>query len=156
MIGQVHVLLVEDNPADIEFIRQTLASGKFKIKLSVAKDGVEAIDLLDRAGSWSEPGFPTLILLDLKLPRKDGRQVLAVIKGDDRFRRIPVIVLSSSDSEMDIANCYNLGANAYVVKPIDLASFRAAIRALEEFWLATCDLPRRDGHSLATAIGYEV
>jgi two-component system, chemotaxis family, response regulator Rcp1 len=154
MTGQVHVLLVEDNAADVDFIRRTLTSETFKIKLSVARDGVEAIEFLDRAGSWSEPGFPTLILLDLNLPRKDGRQLLAVIKGDDRFRRIPVVILSSSDSENDITNCYNLGANCYIVKPADLASFRTAMRTLEEFWLGLCALPRREGHSLAAAIGY--
>jgi two-component system response regulator len=96
MISAIHILLVEDNAADVDLTREALASTKFDIKLSVAKDGVEAIDFLNGAGTWSEPGHPTLILLDLNLPRKDGRQVLAVIKGHDEFRRIPVVILSSS------------------------------------------------------------
>jgi two-component system, chemotaxis family, response regulator Rcp1 len=96
---------------------------------------VEAIEFLNGMGSWSEPGHPTLILLDLNLPRKDGRQVLAVIKNNDAFRRIPVVILSSSDSEKDITSCYNLGANCYIVKPTGLLAFRAAVRGLEEFWL---------------------
>jgi CheY-like chemotaxis protein len=155
MISAIHVLLVEDNAADVDLTRETLAATKFEINLSVAKDGIEAIDFLNDAGSWSEPGQPTLILLDLNLPRKDGRQVLAVIKSDDALRRIPVIILSSSDSEKDITSCYNLGANCYIVKPTGLLAFRAAVRGLEEFWLGAVTLPRRNGHSMATAIGYE-
>jgi CheY-like chemotaxis protein len=149
-----HVLLVEDNEADIDLTRDALDSTRFDIKLSVAKDGVEAIEFLDGVGSWSEPGHPTLILLDLNLPRKNGRQVLAVIKGHEQFRRIPVVVLSSSDSEKDITSCYELGANCYIVKPVELHAYRAIIRTLEDFWLSTARLPRREGHTLATAIGY--
>ena len=154
MTDGIHVLLVEDNPADVDLTRETLATTKFEIKLSVAKDGVEAIEFLHGAGSWSQPGNPTLILLDLNLPRKDGRQVLAVIKGDDLFRRIPVVVLSSSDSEKDIISCYNLGANCYIVKPIELRAYRALVRRLEDFWLGAAALPRREGHSAASRIGY--
>jgi two-component system, chemotaxis family, response regulator Rcp1 len=156
MINAIHVLLVEDNAADIDLTSEMLASTNFNIKLSVAKDGVEAIDFLNGAGSWSEPGHPTLILLDLNLPRRDGRQVLAVIKGDDLFRRIPVVILSSSDSEKDITSCYQLGANSYVVKPVELQAYRAAVRKLEDFWLSTATLPRRDGHSMSTHIGYRM
>lgn len=154
MIRGVHVLLVEDNAADIDLTRETLASTRYNITLSVAKDGVEALELLHGAGNWSQPGYPTLILLDLNLPRKDGRQVLAVIKTDDLLRRIPVIVLSSSDSEKDITNCYSLGANCYIVKPVELRAYRAIVRMLEDFWLGAAVLPRREGHSEATAIGY--
>jgi chemotaxis family two-component system response regulator Rcp1 len=154
MINAIHVLLVEDNAADIDLTSEMLASTNFNIKLSVAKDGVEAIDFLNGAGSWSEPGHPTLILLDLNLPRRDGRQVLAVIKGDDLFRRIPVVILSSSDSEKDVASCYQLGANSYVVKSVELQAYRAAVRKLEDFWLGTATLPQRDGHSTSTHIGY--
>ncbi|MEA2345910.1 MAG: hypothetical protein QOF63_4079 [Thermoanaerobaculia bacterium] len=155
MISAVHILLVEDNAADVDLTRDALASTKFDIKLSVAKDGVEAIDFLNGAGTWSEPGHPTLILLDLNLPRKDGRQVLAVIKGHDEFRRIPVVILSSSDSEKDITSCYHLGANCYVVKPVELRAYRAIVGTLEDFWLGAASLPQRDGHSMATRIGYE-
>jgi two-component system, chemotaxis family, response regulator Rcp1 len=154
MTNTIHVLLVEDNMADVDLTREVLASTNFEIKLSVAKDGVEAIDFLNGAGSWSEPGYPTLIVLDLNLPRKDGRQVLAVIKNDDLFRRIPVVVLSSSDSEKDITSCYHLGANSYIIKPAELHTYRAAVRKLEDFWLGTASLPKRDGHSVATHIGY--
>jgi chemotaxis family two-component system response regulator Rcp1 len=154
MMRRIHVLLVEDNAADADLTRETLASTRFDIKLSIAKDGVEAIDFLNNAGSWSEPGQPTLILLDLNLPRKDGRQILAVLKSDDLFRRIPVVILSSSDSEKDITSCYQLGANCYIVKPVELQAYRAIVRTLEDFWLGAAKLPRRDGHSMATAIGY--
>jgi two-component system, chemotaxis family, response regulator Rcp1 len=150
----IHILLVEDNMADVDLTREVLASTSFKIKLSVAKDGIEAIDLLNGAGNWSEPGYPTLIVLDLNLPRKDGRQVLASIKSDDLLRRIPVVVLSSSDSKKDITSCYQLGANSYIIKPAELNAYRAAVRNLEEFWFGTASLPHRDGHSLATHIGY--
>jgi chemotaxis family two-component system response regulator Rcp1 len=156
MINAIHVLLVEDNAADIDLTREMLASTNFDIKLSVAKDGVEAIDFLNGAGSWSEPGQPTLILLDLNLPRRDGRQVLAIIKSDDLFRRIPVVVLSSSDSEKDITSCYQLGANGYVVKPVELQAYRAAVQKLEDFWLGTATLPQRSGHSMSTHIGYRL
>jgi chemotaxis family two-component system response regulator Rcp1 len=154
MTKAIHVLLVEDNEADVELTRDMFASTKFDIKLSVARDGIEAIDFLNGSGKWSQPGQPTLILLDLNLPRKDGRQVLAVIKSNDKFRRIPVVVLSSSDSDKDITNCYNLGANCYIVKPHDLQSYRAVVRTLEDFWLGTVSLPLCEGHSNATGIGY--
>jgi chemotaxis family two-component system response regulator Rcp1 len=154
MTDGIHVLLVEDNAADVDLTRETLVATKFQIKLSVARDGVEAIEFLHGAGNWSEPGHPTLILLDLNLPRKDGRQVLAVIKGDDLFRRIPVVVLSSSDSEKDIVSCYNLGANCYIIKPIDLPAYRALVRRLEDFWFGAVALPRRQGHSTASTVGY--
>jgi chemotaxis family two-component system response regulator Rcp1 len=100
----INVLLVEDNAADVDLTREMLSSTKFDIKLSVATDGVEAIDYLNGVGSWSEPGHPTLILLDLNLPRKDGRQVLAVLKTHDELRRIPVVILSSSNSKKDITS----------------------------------------------------
>jgi two-component system, chemotaxis family, response regulator Rcp1 len=155
MSSEIHLLLVEDNEADVDLTRATLSATKFDIKLSVAKDGVEAIDFLNGAGPWSEQGQPTLILLDLNLPRKDGRQVLAVIKSDDLLRRIPVVILSSSDAERDITSCYNLGANCYIVKPTELRAYREIVRTLEDFWLGSAKLPRRNGHSDATRIGYE-
>ncbi len=154
MIGTVHVLLVEDNPADVDLTREMLASSKFDVKLSVAKDGGEAIDFLSSVANGPEAGHPTLILLDLNLPRKDGRQVLGVLKGQDEFRRIPVIILSSSDSDRDVTSCYNLGANCYMVKPIDLQAYRELVRILEGFWLGAAKLPQHEGHSMATGIGY--
>ena len=156
MNKEIHVLLVEDNEADVELTRDMLATNQFDIKVSVAKDGIEAIDFLNGAGSWSEPGHPTLVLLDLNLPRKDGRQVLAVLKSHDELRRIPVVVLSSSDSEKDITSCYHLGANCYMVKPIDLQAYRTIVRTLEDYWLGAASLPHREGHSDATRIGYGI
>jgi CheY-like chemotaxis protein len=155
MTLQIHVLLVEDNAADVDLMRDMLAASRFQIRLSVAMDGVEAINFLDGAGSWSEPGRPTFILLDLNLPRKDGRQVLAILKSNDLFRRIPVVVLSSSDSERDITTCYDLGANCYIVKPTELRTYRELVGTLEDFWLESVALPRREGHSSATRIAYE-
>ena len=150
----INILLVEDNAADVDLTREMLSSTKFNIKLSVAIDGVEAIDyLLKGAGSWSEPGYPTLVLLDLNLPRKDGRQVLAILKNHDELRRIPVVVLSSSDSKRDITSCYHLGANCYIVKPVELQAYRALVRTLEEFWLGSAELPHREGHSVDTMVG---
>lgn len=152
MISPIHILLIEDNPADADLTCEVL-SARFKVELSVAKDSIEALEFLHGAGSWSE-GFPTLILLNLNLPRNDGRQLLAILKGDELFRHIPVVVLSSSDSEKDITSCYHLGANSYITKPNDLQGYRAMVHALEAFWLGNVKLPRRDGHSMATRIGY--
>jgi CheY-like chemotaxis protein len=155
MINTINVLLVEDNAADVDLTREMLSSTKFDIKLSVATDGVEAIDYLNGVGSWSEPGQPTLILLDLNLPRKDGRQVLAVLKSHTELRRIPVVILSSSNSKKDVTSCYHLGANCYIVKPVELDAYRALVRRLEDFWLGSAELPQREGHSMATRIGFE-
>jgi two-component system, chemotaxis family, response regulator Rcp1 len=155
MTETIYVLLVEDNAADVDLTREMLSSTKFNIKLSVATDGVEAIDYLNGVGSWLEPGHPTLILLDLNLPRKDGRQVLAVLKNHDELRRIPVVILSSSNSKKDITSCYHLGANCYIVKPVELQAYRAIVRTLEDFWLGSAELPHREGHSVATRIGFE-
>lgn len=149
----IHILLVEDNPADADLTSETLMSTNENIDLSIAKDGVEALELLHNDGSWCDPGRPTLILLDLNLPRKDGRQVLALIKSHDLLRRIPVVVLSSSDSENDVTSCYQLGANCYIAKPGDLQAYRAVVRSLEEFWLGKVTLPRRDSHSMDDRIG---
>lgn len=154
MNKKIHILLVDHSDADIELTRDMLTSTKFDIDLSVAKDGVEAIDFLTRDLNWASGGCPALILLDLNLPRKDGRQVLAIIKGHDELRRIPVVVLSSSDSDKDITSCYNLGANCYIVKPVELQAFRDILRKLEGFWLGAAALPRREGHSAATGIGF--
>lgn len=149
----IHVLVVEDNPADADLTSETLRE-HVDVQVSVAKDGVEALAILDNDGSWSERGRPTLVVLDLNLPRKDGRQVLAVLKTHDLLRRIPVVILSSSESDKDITSCYELGANCYITKPVDLQAFRAVVRSVEDFWLGKATLPHRDGHSIATRIGY--
>jgi chemotaxis family two-component system response regulator Rcp1 len=151
----INILLVEDNAADVDLTREMLSTTKFDIRLSVATDGVEALDYLNGTGNWSEPGHPTLILLDLNLPRKDGRQVLAVLKTHAELRRIPVIILSSSNSKRDVTSCYHLGANCYIVKPVELDAYRGVVQRLEDFWLGSAELPRREGHSMATRIGFE-
>ena len=153
MPRSVHVLLVEDNPADADLTSEVLTES-IDVQVSLAKDGVEALELLEQDGDWSAPGRPTLILLDLNLPRKDGRQVLSILKTHDLLRRIPVVVLSSSESDKDITSCYELGANCYITKPVDLQTFRAAVRAIEQFWLGKARLPTREGHSVATKIEY--
>jgi chemotaxis family two-component system response regulator Rcp1 len=152
----INVLLVEDNPGDVDLTRETLTSPLYDIKLSVACDGIEAMNMLNAVSSWSDPGRPTIILLDLNLPRKDGRQVLACIKSHDLLQRIPVVVLSSSDSEKDITSCYQLGANCYITKPTGLQAYRDMMRTLQEFWLGSATLPQRSGHSLATEIAYKL
>jgi two-component system, chemotaxis family, response regulator Rcp1 len=156
MRRRIHVLIIEDNPADADLTSDTLTAASDDIQVSLAKDGVEALELLHNDGSWSAQGRPTLILLDLNLPRKDGRQVLAVLKAHDLLRRIPVVILSSSDSDKDVTSCYELGANCYITKPVDLQAYRATVRALEDFWLSRARLPRRDGHSIETRIGHEL
>jgi two-component system, chemotaxis family, response regulator Rcp1 len=147
-----HILLVEDNPADADLTSETLAEC-LDVDISLAKDGVEALEILNNDGSWSAQGRPTLILLDLNLPGKDGRQVLAVLKTHALLRRIPVVILSSSDSDRDITSCYELGANCFITKPLDLQAFRDTVRMVEQFWLGRARLPRRDGHTMETRIG---
>jgi len=154
MPQRIHILLVEDNPADADLTSETLTESA-DVDVSIARDGVEALHLLEQEGDWSNNGRPTLILLDLNLPRKDGRQVLAVLKTHDMLRRIPVVILSSSESDNDITNCYELGANCYITKSVDLQTFRATVRSVEDFWLGQARLPRREGHSVATRIGFE-
>jgi two-component system, chemotaxis family, response regulator Rcp1 len=140
-----HLLLVEDNPADVELARETLAGSKLHLELSVASDGVQAIEYLRGTGRAAGRTRPDLILLDLNLPRKDGRQVLSEIKSDVVLRRIPVVVLTSSEAERDIARSYDLGANCYVTKPLDLRAFQAIVHQVETFWFTIVKLPPEAG-----------
>jgi len=140
-VKPIHVLLVDDNPADIDLTREALESSKLHIDLDVVMDGVEAMDFLKRRGSFAEGARPDLILLDLNLPRKDGRQVLAEIKEDEALRGIPVVILTSSDADVDIAVSYQLGANCYVTKPVNLSAFQNIVHALEGFWFTVVKLP---------------
>ena len=139
-LDTIHVLLIEGN--DLAF--EMLTSTKFKIKLSTAKDSVQAMEILCRDGSYSHRWHRTLILLDLDCPHKDSRQVLSILKNDEQLRHIPVVVLASSASETDIASCYHLGANCYLVKPSDLHAYQALMRTLEAFWLGAVRLPRHE------------
>ena len=141
MTGQqkpLEILLVEDNPADVRLTEEAFREGKIHNALYVAKDGVEAMDVLTRRGKYADAVRPDLILLDLNLPRKDGREVLAEIKADPSLMRIPVVVLTTSRAEMDIVKTYNLHCNCYVVKPVD---FDHVIHSIENFWLTAVTLP---------------
>ena len=137
----LEILLVEDNPADVRLTREAFREGKILNNLMVAKDGVEALDVLRRRGSHTDTPRPDLILLDLNLPRKDGREVLAEIKSDPALMRIPVVVLTTSRAEIDIVKSYNLHANCYVVKPVDLDQFISVIKSIDNFWLTAVTLP---------------
>jgi two-component system, chemotaxis family, response regulator Rcp1 len=135
--NHLEILLVEDNPADVRLTQEAFRVSKVHSVLSVVRDGVEAMDFLRRAGSYTDAGRPDLIILDLNLPRKDGREVLAEIKGDAKLRRIPVVILTTSRAEKDIIRCYDLNANCYIVKPSDLDQFFEVIHMMERFWLTT-------------------
>jgi CheY-like chemotaxis protein len=137
----VEILLVEDNPGDAELTLETLRESKLLNHMSVVDDGVEAMAYLRREGKYAEATRPDLILLDLNLPKKDGREVLAEVKADDRLRRIPVVVLTTSSAEQDILQTYDLHANCYITKPVNLDQFSAVVRAIEEFWFTIVKLP---------------
>jgi CheY-like chemotaxis protein len=141
----VEILLVEDSPGDVRLTKEALKDSKVANTLTVAEDGVEAMALLRRKGKYSEAVRPDLILLDLNLPRKDGRQVLAELKADEDMRSIPVIVLTTSLAEEDIIRTYNLHANCYITKPVDLDKFLNVVRTIEDFWLSIVKLPPRKG-----------
>jgi chemotaxis family two-component system response regulator Rcp1 len=134
------ILLVDDSRADVELVRRYLSTGPTAPQLVVAEDGVEALRILREAPSRDRPR-PDLILLDLNLPLKDGNQVLAEIKQDPVLRRIPVVVLTSSNAERDIASAYELHANCYLTKPMDIDGFVEALRGIETFWFSVATLP---------------
>jgi len=135
------VLLVEDDPADVELTRETLVDAKVMTSLHVVGDGLEALAFLNREGKYADAPRPDLILLDLNLPRMDGRALLAEIRADDRFRSIPVVVLTTSQAEEDIIKSYRLGANCYITKPVRLAEFARVVNAIEDFWFTVVCLP---------------
>ncbi len=138
---QNQILLVEDNPGDARLILEALKEVRVHNKLDHVVDGVEALAYLRREGRHAHATRPDLILLDLNLPRKDGRELLAEIKSDQKLRRIPVVVLTTSDSEEDILKAYTLNANCYVCKPMDLDQFIKVVRIIEDFWLSIVQLP---------------
>jgi len=137
----IEILLVEDNPGDVRLTMEALRDAKVHNRISVAKDGVEAMAILRREGQHVNAPRPDLILLDLNLPRKDGREVLAEIKADDRLKQIPVVILTTSHAEQDILKSYDLHANCYVTKPVDLDQFISVVRSIEDFWLTVVALP---------------
>ena len=136
----IEILLVEDNAADVRLTQEAFKDTRVPNRLHVARDGVEALTMLrDRTGATPRPD---LILLDLNLPRKDGREVLTEIKADDALQHIPVVVLTTSQAEQDVAQSYRLRANAFMTKPVDIDQFFEAVRSLEQFWLAVATLTR--------------
>lgn len=139
--GAVTILLVEDNPGDVRLMREALSPNGVSKKLIVAEDGEQAIRFLRRAEPFADSARPDLIFLDLNLPRKDGREVLAEIKSDTMLRRIPVIVLTTSEADRDVDRAYDLHANCYVRKPTELDEYLSVIRACENFWLRIVRLP---------------
>jgi two-component system, chemotaxis family, response regulator Rcp1 len=139
--GAIEVLLVEDNPGDVRLTREALKDGRLLNSVTVVGDGVEALSFLRREGKYANAVTPDLILLDLNLPKKDGREVLAEIKADPRLRRIPVVVLTTSSAEEDILKTYDLHANCYITKPVDLEQFIQVVKSIEDFWLSIVKLP---------------
>lgn len=137
----IEILLVEDNPEDAALTMDTLREGRLRNNVTRVEDGVQAIEYLHRINGYAGAQRPDLILLDLRLPRMDGREVLAEIKGDPNLKRIPVVIMTCSNAEKDIFETYNLHANCYVTKPIELDDFIAAVRKIEDFWLTIVKLP---------------
>jgi two-component system, chemotaxis family, response regulator Rcp1 len=140
-VKPLEILLVEDNPADVRLTREAFAEGGIHNSLVVVRDGVEAMRFLRQQDEHANVVRPDLILLDLNLPRKDGREVLADIKADLDLRRIPVVILTTSRAEMDVLRTYNLHANCYIVKPVDLDQFIHVVKSIESFWLTAVMLP---------------
>lgn len=139
----IELLLVEDNPGDVRLTQEALREGKVRNHLQVAVDGVEALAFLRREGQYANAPQPDLILLDLNLPKKSGREVLAEIKADPALRRIPVVILTVSKAEEDVLKSYNLHANCYITKPMDLDQFLEVVKSIENFWLTVVVLPPR-------------
>ena len=137
----VEILLVEDNPGDERLTREALKEGKVYSNLHWVKDGVEAMSFLRREGKYRDVPRPDIILLDLNLPKKDGREVLQEIKSDEQLKRIPVVVLTTSKAEEDVLRTYNLHANCYVTKPVDLEKFIVVVKSIDVFWLTVVTLP---------------
>ena len=140
-VRPVEILLIEDNPGDVRLTEEALGEGKVCNNLTLARDGVEAMAILRREGDYADAERPDLILLDLNLPKKDGRQVLIEIKEDPDLRRIPVVILTSSKAEEDVVRAYDLNANCYITKPVDLDQFLFVVKSIEDFWLSVVMLP---------------
>ena len=137
----IEILMVEDNDGDVFLTTEALKSAKIANSVHVVRDGVEALEFLRRQGKFAAAPRPDLILLDLNLPRKDGRQVLSEIKLDPDFRAIPIVVLTSSSAEQDVVKSYDLHANCYIVKPVDFAGLMEVVRSIGSFWLVVATLP---------------
>lgn len=140
----LQVLLVEDNPGDVRLTQEAFKDAKVQLEMHVAVDGIEAMEFLHREGKFTESPRPDLILLDLNLPRKDGRDVLAEIKGDPLLMTIPVVILTTSASDVDIESSYMLHANCYISKPVDMEGFLTVVKSIDDFWLSVVKLPPKD------------
>lgn len=141
IIRPIEILLVEDNEGDVRLTKEALKEGKVKNNLQVAYDGFEALEYLKREGEYQDRVIPDLILLDLNLPRMDGRELLEKIKEDSDLRRIPVVILTTSKAEEDIVRTYDLHANCYITKPVDLEKFIVVVKSIEDFWMTIVKLP---------------
>ena len=141
LIRPIEILLVEDSPSDTDLTVEALREAKVVNHLSTVEDGVQAMEFLRRQGTYADVPRPDLILLDLNLPRKDGRQVLEEIKADAQFQTIPVVVLTASKAEQDVLRAYALHANCYITKPVDFQQFLGVVKAVESFWLSVVKLP---------------
>jgi|UPI0003750997 CheY-like chemotaxis protein len=137
----IEILLIEDNPGDVELTKIALEDSKISVNLSVVEDGVEAIAFLRKQDSYANAPHPDIILLDLNLPKKDGIEVLSEIKADEFLRRIPVVVLTTSQAEEDVLKAYNLAANCYINKPVDFDQFVKIVQSIENFWFTIVKLP---------------
>jgi two-component system, chemotaxis family, response regulator Rcp1 len=138
----IEVLLVEDNPGDVQLTQEVFRDANPSVHLHIASDGVEAMAFLRREGSHSHEPRPDLVLLDLNLPKMDGREVLAQIKKDESLKTIPTVILTTSDAEADIAKSYRLQANCYLTKPVQLSSFESLVKSINDFWLTKAKLPQ--------------
>jgi len=137
----INILLIEDSPGDARLAKEALKEGKVKNRLHIVTDGMEATDFLFKRNKYKDAPDPDLIILDLNLPKKDGREVLAEIKADENLKRIPVVILTISKAEEDILKTYNLHANCYITKPLDLNKFLEVVKSIEDFWLTIVALP---------------
>ena len=137
----IEILLVEDNPGDARLAKEALRESKLRNNLNIVVDGVEAMDYLHKKGKYADATTPDLVLLDLNLPKKDGREVLAEAKADDKLKRIPVVILTTSTAEEDVLKTYDLHANCYISKPIDLDQFMKVVKSIEDFWITIVKLP---------------
>lgn len=142
LINAVDILLVEDNPGDVRLTREAMKEARIAVNLNVASDGLEAMSMLRQEAPYDNLPLPDLILLDLNMPRLDGREVLRLIKSDDRLKHIPVVILTTSAAETDIAQAYGMHANCYITKPVELDEFMEIVKSIEGFWLTVVKLPK--------------
>jgi CheY-like chemotaxis protein len=141
--GQMQILLVEDSPGDVRLTREAFRDADPNLRLHIAGDGAEAMAFLRRQGAHADAPRPELILLDLNMPKKDGREVLAEIKGDKSLKLIPTVILTTSEAEADVVKCFELQANSYLLKPVDLTAFEVLVKSVNDFWLSKSRLPQQ-------------